>query len=176
MRLTTVQKGNARKAEDIEKALVNTKADWIIISVGNGENVAKNDIRQVNAQATASVLSKPQYQHVRVVVVSSTGAGNSKIVVGMGIGKLISFHLRHILADHTEQEAAFAATIPNRTTVVRATALQDGAATGKLQEFGDSDKSPTIKTDRADLAAWIAQEICEYGGRPRVVNLTSVKQ
>jgi len=177
--LAGIVQGNARDASDIEHALEASQADWVIVCVGNGDSVAKNDIRTANAKATVSVLQKPAYQHVRAMVVSSTGAGSSKIIVGLGIGALISHHLRHVLADHTGQESAFAA-IPNRITIVRATALTSGQATGKLVTFGDTVKSPSIKTDRADLVAWMVNEICD-GGTPTmpkggIVNVTSVKK
>ena len=169
--------GDARQSKDLQQALQQTAANVVIVSIGNGESVAKTDIRTASAEALATVLKLPDFKHVRTVVVSSTGAGTSRIVVGMGIGKLISFHLRHVLKDHTGQEAAFFS-LRNRTTVVRATALTDDAPTGKLVYFGDMEKSPTIKTDRADLAAWIVEEICG-GTKPvggRVVNVTSTKQ
>jgi len=178
LKLEGIVQGNARHAEDIERALQVSQADWVVISVGNGEKVSKNDIRAINAKATVSVLQKPQFQHVRAMVVSSTGAGSSKIIVGMGIGALITHHLRHVLADHTHQEQAFAA-IANRTTIVRATALTSQKATGKLVTFEDDAKSPSIQTDRADLAAWMINEMC--GSEPTlpsggIVNVTSVKQ
>ena len=178
-KLAGIVQGNARDASDIEHALEVSQADWVIVCVGNGDNVGKNDIRTANAKATVSVLQKPAFQHVRAMVVSSTGAGSSKIIVGLGIGALISHHLRHILADHTSQESAFAA-IPNRTTIVRATALTSDQATGKVVTFGDTVKSPSIKTDRADLVAWMVNEICD-GGTPTmpkggIVNVTSVKK
>lgn len=171
----SILKGNARNASDIEMALNQSHAEWVIVCVGNGENVSKNDIRTVNANATVSVLKKPQFNHVRALIVSSTGAGSSRIIVGMGIGKLISYHLRHVLADHTGQEAAFSQ-IQNRATVVRATSLTDNQATGKLAYFGDQSKGPSIKTDRADLGEWVANEVCGSSKESRVVNVTSVKQ
>jgi putative NADH-flavin reductase len=173
---TTIVQGDARSPIDLERALAETHAEVVILSIGNGDSVKKSDIRTVSAQALAQVLKKPQYKRVRTVVVSSTGAGNSRIIVGAGLGKLISFHLRHILADHTGQEAAFYS-LRNRTTVVRATSLTYNEATGKLVYFQDRDKSPTIKTDRADLALWITEEVCG-GDKPvvsRVVNVTGVK-
>jgi hypothetical protein len=64
----------------------------------------------------------------------------------------------------------------NRTTVVRATSLTDDEAAGKLVCFQDREKSPTIKTDRADLAIWVVGEVCDrakpVGGC--VVNVTGV--
>lgn len=170
--LESVQKGNVRNAGDLDLALESTQADIVIVAVGNGESVKKNDIRQANAQALARVL--PKYRDVKVIVVSSTGASSSDIVVGFGIGKLISYHLLHVLKDHTGQEKAlkpFAA----RTAIVRATALTDGAATGRLVEFGDKVQGPSIKTDRHDLAAWIVDQVeTNVPKAGTAVNVTSV--
>ena len=175
---SSVVQGNARSASDLEKALLETKADVVIISVGNGDSVKKSDIRTVSGEALASIMKKPEFHHLQVMVVSSTGAGSSKIIVGLGIGKLISYHLKHVLKDHTGQEMAFASPeVKRRTSIVRASALVDNKATGKLATYGDKVKAPTIETDRADLAQWIAKKVCgpadEFGGQ--VTNVTSVK-
>jgi NAD(P)-dependent dehydrogenase (short-subunit alcohol dehydrogenase family) len=169
--------GNARNAYDIERALADTQADWIVVSVGNGEHnlLAKNDIRTANAEAIVSVLRQSRYQHVRVLAVSSTGAGTSRIVVGLGLGRLFSYHLKHVLADHTGQEKTLMTQLSDRrVTIVRATSLTNDKPTGNLVYFGDNVKSPSIQTDRADLAAWIAEEICRSSQQGRVVNVTSV--
>ena len=173
----SVIQGNARSSSDLDKALSVSKANIVVVSVGNGENVKKNNIREESAKALVAVL--PKYPSIRgVIVVSSTGAGPSKIIVGMGIGMLISYYLRHILHDHTQQEKAFLSSkyVMDRTVVVRATALTDDQPTGKLIEFGDTVKSPTIKTDRADLAAWITNQVVnDLPSVGKFVNVTSVK-
>ena len=174
----TVVKGDARSAPDIESALSKTHAAIVIVSIGNGDDVSKTDIRTASAVALVQVLtSKPEFSDVQVVVVSSTGAGTSSIKIGMGVGKLIEYHLRHILRDHSGQEAAFAE-IKDRTMIVRATALTDSKPTGNIKMFGDTAKSPTIHIDRADLAEWIVKQICEKSDnvRGRVVNITGVKR
>jgi putative NADH-flavin reductase len=174
---TSIVQGDARSPADLERALTETHAEVVVLSIGNGDSVKKSDIRTASAQALVQVLEKPQFERVHTVVVSSTGAGNSRIIVGGGLGTLISFHLRHVLADHTGQENAFNS-LRNRTTVVRATSLTENEATGKLVYFQDRDKSPTIKTDRSDLAQWIVEEVCG-GTKPvggRVVNVTGVKE
>ena len=173
----SVIQGDARESKDLQQALEQTAANVVIVSIGTGPSPVKTDVRTASAQALATVMKLPNFEHVRAVVVSSIGAGTSRIIVGMGMGQLLSFYLRHALKDHTGQEAAFDS-LHDRTTVVRATGLTDGAPTGqKLVEFGDTEKSPTAKTDRADLAAWIVQEICD-GTKPvggRIVNVTSAK-
>ena len=177
---TTIQQGNARNATDLENALRQSQANYVVVSIGNGDSVAKSDIRTANAQALASVLQRREFRHVRVMIVSSTGAGNSDIIVGFGIGAMISFHLRHVLKDHTGQEQAFQqAHLMDRTEIVRATALVDGKSTGQpLVTFADKAKSPSIETDRTDLAQWIAQAICgkqqDFGNL--IVNVTGSKK
>lgn len=171
----SVVQGNARNSRDLERGLSETGADTVIVSIGDGDNLSKCDIREESAKALVRVLNKAAFRKVRVLVVSSIGAGPSKIVVGMGIGSLLSFHLRHILNDHSGQEAAFAS-IAQRTTIVRPTALTDDTPTGKVVEFKDREKSPTIKTDRSDVAAWVSEQVCGGNVGGRIVNITGVKQ
>lgn len=173
----TVIKGDARSIPDIESALSKTHATMVIMSIGNGDDVSKSDIRTASAVALVQVLtSKPEFSDVQVVVVSSTGAGTSSIKIGMGVGKMIEYYLRHILKDHSGQEAAFVE-IKDRTMIVRATALTDSKPTGNIKIFGDTDKSPSMNIDRADLAEWIVKQICDRPDnvRGRVVNITGVK-
>jgi len=173
----SVIQGNARSSTDIDKALSVSNANFIIVSVGNGENVKKNNIREESAKALVQVL--PKHPHIRgVIVISSTGAGSSKIIIGMGMGKLISRYLRHILHDHSQQESEILSLEDwkDRMVMVRATALTNDHPTGKLLEFGDTDKSPTIKTDRDDLAAWVTNEVVnDLPHAGKIVNVTSVK-
>ena len=53
---TSIIKGNAKSAADIERALEETKADVVIVSLGNGDNVSKSDIRTVSAEALVNVM------------------------------------------------------------------------------------------------------------------------
>jgi NAD(P)-dependent dehydrogenase (short-subunit alcohol dehydrogenase family) len=174
---TSIVLGDSRSPEDLERALAETRADVVVLSIENDDSVKKGYCRTASAHAMVQVLEKPQFERVHIVVVSSVGAGNSRIIVGRGMGKLISLRLRHVLSDHTGQENAFNS-LRNRTTVVRATYLTDDEATGKLAYFQDREKPPTSKTNRADLAAWIVDEVCSgtklVGGR--VVNVTGIKE
>lgn len=170
----SIVEGNAHSSSDVENALNETKANWVVISVGNGESVSQSDVRTSNAIATTSVLQKTAFSQVRVIVLSSVGAGLSKIIVGFGIGSLLAFHLRHVLADHNGQEEAFGALGAKRRTIVRATNLTDDAPVGKLVTFGDTDRMPGSKTDRADRADWISDMIIGVKKIPQsgVVNVT----
>lgn len=170
----SIVKGDARNPRDIENALRETSADVVVVSVGNGDSVKKSDIRSVSAQVLATAMNKPEFGHVKALVVSSAGAGTSKIIVGMGIGKLLSYHLRHVLRDHDGQEMAFSSPdLKKRTIIVRATGLTDNRPKGKIVSYGDKQKAPGIETDRVDLACWVADEICHAkwdGGK--VINVT----
>jgi hypothetical protein len=133
---TSTGQGDAFRPKDLEHALAQTRADVVVICIASGDSVNKSYNRAV----------------------SSAGAGYSRIIVGGGLRKLISLHLRHVLADHTGQENAIRS-LRNRTTIVRAPYLTENEATGKLVYFQDREKSPTNKTDRADFTAWIAEEV-----------------
>lgn len=172
--IKSVSEGDARSSVDIENALSASNADWLVLSVGLGNNLSKTDIRTANAKAAAHVLKKPNFRHVRTMVMSSSGAGSSKVIVGFGIGKFIEFHLRNVFHDHTGQERAFQG-LEKRTIIARPTSLTSGAPVGDLVTFGDKEKSPTIHTDRADLAEWMVAKICNNSSGC-VVNLTGVKK
>jgi putative NADH-flavin reductase len=174
--------GDARKQDDLERAVTESKADLVVVSIGNGDSVKKSDIRTASAQALVNVLSKPNHRNIQALVISSTGAGGSRIIVGFGIGRMIEFHLRHVFKDHSGQEKTFLSSMKDRTLIVRPTALKENESTGKMLLFGDKAKSPTIATDRKDLAEWLVNEaICpeegafdRFGTKP--VNITCVKK
>ena len=168
--------GDARNASNVEKALVQSKADYVVLATGNGADLSKSDTREKTGQALAQVLTKPAFHHVKAVIVSSHGAADTKIKVGMGIGMMISYHLRHVLADHTMQEAAFE-NLKKRTLIVRPTALSDNKGGQKVVEFDGAKKGPSINVDRSDVAAWITKEVAKSprSFRGRKVSLTSTK-
>jgi hypothetical protein len=175
-----VIQGNARDPKDLKHALRVSKANLVVVSVGNSDNIKKTDIRTASAKALVRVLEQPEFHGVHVLVVSSTGAGGNRIIVGFGIGRMIEFHLRHILKDHDGQEAAFLASddVKGRTMIVRPTALAENKPTGNVAFFGDLEKPPTIETDRKDLTEWLVKEAIygssgAFGMKP--INITCVK-
>lgn len=174
----SITTGDAKNKQDVEKALLDSQATHVILVTGNGANVGKTDTRETTGRALSTVLSSnPALAHVRAVLVSSHGAGNTKIQVGMGIGMMISYHLRHVLADHTRQEQAFFdhSSLMKRTLIVRPTALSDDKGGKSIVECQGNDKVPTISVDRSDVAAWITQEISKEDFSPRVVSITNSK-
>jgi putative NADH-flavin reductase len=166
--------GDARESKDLQRAVDEAKADIVIVAVGNGDNVQRTDIRTASARALVHVLRKPFYKHVNVLVVSSIGAGGSRIIAGFGIGRMIEFHLRHVLEDHDGQEAIFLTAMKDRTTgmIVRPTALTENESTGRTTLFDGSKKCPTMKTDRKDLAEWLVNDALygnaadQFGSKP----------
>lgn len=174
--------GDATKADDVRRGLQETEATTVIISIGAGDSTGKTDIREKTAKVLMDVV-KPgsDYEHVKVVVMSSQGAGGSKIKAGFGMGMLISFHLRHILADHNGQEAAFKEGMGDqasgRLLIVRPTGLSVDKAKGvdSVVTFGDEEKLPSVHIDRADVVEWVLNRMCaddgKFGGE---FNLTSV--
>ena len=172
----SVVTGNARDPKDVEKALVQSKANYVILATGNGADVGKSDTREKTGQALACVLHKVEFQNVKAIVVSSHGAADTKIKVGFGIGMLIAYHLRYVLADHTLQEKAFEG-LEDRTLIVRPTALSDDKGGKKVVAFDGAKKGPSINIDRSDVAVWVTKEISkdESTFQGRKISLTSAK-
>ena len=128
-------------------------------------------------ESLARAMKKPKFRHVTAVIVSGMGASESRINVGFGKGRLYEFYLRHVIVDHTGQEAAFHddEQLYDRTLVVRPTLMVDkkNNAGRKLVTFGDTDRCPTIGIDRTDVASWIVGEITDGVVGRRSVNITN---
>lgn len=155
--LTSIIQGNARDEKDLEWALKMTRARVVVMCVGNRKNI-RSDVRASSAMALASVLRKPDFRHVNVVVVSRKGAGDSNIVGGRAGLNIGNYWHRHVISDHTRQEEIFHnqldQSLRNRTLVVR----------------------PTSSTPPEKVAKWITSNLCDCTmrqGRGGVVNLTS---
>jgi len=176
---TSIVQGDARKSQDIERALRLTGADVVILTTGTGESAAKSDIRTATGESLARAMKKSENKHVKAVIVSGMGASESRIIVGFGNwkGMLYEFYLRHVIVDHTGQEAAFRddEQLHDRTLVVRPTLLVDtkNNAGSKLVTFGDTDPCPTIGCHRIDVASWIVSEIIDGVEGGRSVNITN---
>ena len=151
-----------------------SKANYVILATGNGADLKKSDTREKTGQALAAVIAKPEFKHVKAIVVSSHGAADTKIIVGMGIGWMITRHLKYVLADHSRQEKAFAY-LTNRTLIVRPTSLTDDKAGAKIVEFDGMAKGPSISIDRSDVAAYITSAIADAVFTGRKVCLTNSK-
>lgn len=148
-----VAKRDARSQADLQSVVDESKADLVVIAIGNGDNVGKTDIRAASATALVKVLDQKKYQSVKVLVVSSIGAGDSRIIAGFGLGRMIEFHLRHILKDHSKQEATFLSSksLKHRTMILRPTGLTEDDNTGKVITFPKNTKCPALTTKTRGL-------------------------
>jgi len=162
----SVIEGDAENENDLRNALKTSRAKTIIVCIGNGDSLAKTEIRSASACALVQVLRKRKFRDVRALVVSRTKNNNP----------LQTHKMRNILEDHIGQEDAFMM-ISDRVTVVRPTMLKDKRPTGSIRVLSwENEKSiipPSNQTPRADLASWIVEEICcdiPIGGK--VVNIT----
>lgn len=163
----SVQEGDSTKADDIKKALEATSANTVIMAIGH-PNARPSDVREKSATALMEVI-KPgtPFEHVRVAAVSSDGAGDTKIDIGFGMGKVLTFHLRHVLKDHTQQENALKAGLGDdeaqkkRLLIVRPTGLTVGNERGTVVLSGSTGGPSHV--DRGDVAKWIIDEVCGEG-------------
>lgn len=159
----SVIRGDATNPMDVGRALEESNADYVIIGLG-ASHLKKQDVRERNALALTQALGPgTKFEHVKIVVISALGAGDSKLNAGFGIGSIIEFVLRNVIADHNIQEDIFMdlnTEEDERVLVVRPTALTNGKATGKTEVFEATDRCPTLRIDREDLAKWVMQQIC----------------
>lgn len=163
----SVIQGNARSSTDVARALRESAADTAVIAIVAGNSTSRTDVRAATARALADCV-KPgaEFARVRVVVVSSTGAGGTKIDLGFGVGVLLGFYLRHVMHDHDEQERAFKKRLEGNThrlLIVRPTSLTEGHPTRKVLTFSGDQRAPSSRIDRADVAMWIAEQVCGEG-------------
>lgn len=176
----SVIEGSARHAVDIAEALEETSAKWIVLANGDDSNPkdrrGNSNIRTQTAKNAAYVLDLPHFHSVRAVVVSRIGAAQSSSVK-MGLRGRLCKIVNRVLRDFEGQEAALLP-IRNRTTVVRTTNVTDSLPSSSSRRLilNDNDKTPSLYTERSDLAACVVDEILEqprfYGSR--VVNVTSI--
>lgn len=151
--------GDACETKDLEHAMEVSKADFVVVCIGS-ETLRTTEVRTDSAETLVEVLKKGDYEHVRVAVISSVGAGDSPVHIGMGKGTLMKLILRNPLKDHGgQEEALMSSPLKDRTLIVRPAGLTDNKATGNVVEFNSEEETcPTTKTDRKDLAKWLVQE------------------
>lgn len=172
----SVYHGDSSRATDILEALQETQASIVILSIDNRDKIvtSSGEFCTPRAWAVVSAMKMPDMSHVRAIVLSSFGAGTSRIRYRMmGYGRLIQHRRRQSLRDHTGQEAAFLANkLNNRTVIIRTTDIISGKSTGKIVEFGDEDRAPSFCVDVIDVANYVTREVCEGLLRGRIVNIT----
>lgn len=168
----SVVQGDARSSTDVAAALRQTGATHVVIAIGEGDSMARTDIREVSAKAVMDAVAPgAEFDSVRVAAVSSTGAGGTRIQIGFGVGLVVAHMLRHVMHDHNLQEQQLVDRMGNdvasRLIVVRPTGLTDGKAKGldHVVLFDKDTRAPSSHIDREDVALWLVSELCS--GKPR---------
>lgn len=176
----SIVRGDARLSDDLRRALTSTNASVVLMIIGDGDSTARTDLREASARALMDVIAPgTNLDHIKVVVLSSTGAGGTKMDIGFGAGKILELYLRHVMKDHDNQEAQFKSRIgdQSRLLIVRPTALTDQKPTGHTTVFKKDTKAPSIRIDREDLAKWIVAQIGKGSkGFGREVSITGAKK
>lgn len=173
---TSIYHGDSSRATDILDALKETGANIVILSVDNRDNVTtsnKCDLCTLRAWAVVSAMKMPGMDHTRAIVLSSTGAGSSRIKSGRyGYKMFISRRRRRSIEDHSGQENAFLINgLDHRTVIIRTTDLTDGKPTGEVVEFGDTERAPSFRIDCVDVASYVTKEVFR-GAFGKIVNIT----
>lgn len=167
---TSVIQGDATVEADVERALDNSGAHFVVVAIGRSD-VGPTDVREKSAKALMEVVRHGgDYAHVRIVCVSSIGAGGTSIRLRFGMGAVLTYFLRHVLKDHDKQEEVLQDSCYYREDeserkkllILRPTGLTTGKPSGAVTLFGDG-KAPSGRIDRKDLAEWIVAEICGSG-------------
>jgi hypothetical protein len=189
---TSVIEGSVRHAIDIQEALEETSANWVVLAAGdddaaNFEDRRRNrNIRTSTAKNTATVLDMPNLRYVRAVVISRICAApqSSSSSSGIKMGLRERFCKRAsncALQDYEGLEEALHS-IRDRVTIVRTTCVKDFRSpptttpSNRRSLLNHNDKISSSYTSRSDLASFVVDEILDqpriYGNR--VVNVTSV--
>lgn len=166
----SVVRGDARSPADLDRALRTTHASVVILSVGVPNSAAPTDLREMSAKALLDTLREQElFQHVNIVVVSSVGAGESKLDFGWGVGSLMAWFIRHVLKDHDNREKLFDEWVKGsgegnrkRVWIVRPTTLTLGKSKGGVVTYRNG-RAPSWWIDRKDLAVWIVEQVCADG-------------
>ncbi|KAI0560091.1 NAD(P)H-binding protein [Gracilaria domingensis] len=163
----SVQKGDALQVDDVHNALVASNTSHLIVAIGIPNDLSPTSLRTDSAKSITEAIDKCG-RDVKVVVVSSLGAGGTKIQIGFGFGMIAGAMLRNVLKDHDGQEECFNKSFENKKNsllIVRPVNLTEGQGGANTQLFDGHKRTPSSKLDREDLAKWIVQQICENGDK-----------
>jgi len=130
----------------------------VFIALGTGKSTKKSSIREDGTRQIMNVLAasgeKPQ-----VVVLSALGVGESKKQYAFYWHWVFLPMLRHVFADHAQQEAIVRAS-GLTWTILRPTFLKDNPATGKVAATpAPKSIKPRNAVNRADVAAFALSSI-----------------
>lgn len=140
---TSIVEGSARHAIDIEDALRETNATWVVHCVGTGDDVSPNNVRTFTAENLTRVLQKEEFASVQVIAVSMVRSIHL-------IGMVNKYRLRHVLLDHAGQEKAINA-LGHRATLVRPTLFHECADNDSILSIHSTKmkrrRSPSVSSE-----------------------------
>jgi hypothetical protein len=84
-----IVQGDAFSSKYLERALAETRAEIVVLSIGQCDSVKKSYIRTASAQALAQVLKVLQNKRVRIVMVSSSTRNLASLFAEVSV---CSFH------------------------------------------------------------------------------------
>lgn len=160
-RITEVIEGDGTQSATAQKALA-LEPDVIVIPVGLGDSRARTTVR---TDVTRNILEAMRGvgSTARLIAVSSVGAGDSGSQVGVITRAFLGLMLKHVLADHTEQERLIREQLPEeRWLVVRPSSLHDKPAK-KSYQVTDTARLRSTSVARADVAHFIATQALQTG-------------
>lgn len=119
---------------------------------------------------------------IRVVLISTLGAGGSTLRVGCGVGTMVRLRWWRTIRDCDAAETEVlrvmdAASAQDRLMIVRPSVLTVGDRRGNVHVLKDEEFASTWRVSCDDVADWIVAQICgegEYFGQ--CVNLTGKRR
>lgn len=145
--------GDVLKVESVENAIKGK--DVVLCSIGSGR---KGIVRSEGTKNIVAAMTKTGVE--RLICQSTLGAGDSSGNLNF-FWKYIMFgaFLKSAFQDHIEQERIVKES-KLKWTIVRPAAFLDGKKTGQyLHGFSGSDKRPTLKISRADVADFMLKQL-----------------
>jgi hypothetical protein len=124
VKCTSIVEGSVRHAIDLEEAIVNTNVNWVVLCgppLGHRHHHHHRECRTIAAKNLATALSRPDFDHIRVMIVSRVGTKQcpfrSSLYRGVGVGGMFSLstvssflqrnqHDREEISDCSGQEEA----------------------------------------------------------------------
>lgn len=146
-------------------AALNSQDAAIVVLGSNG----LRDKTTLAAGTRNIVDGMTQNEAERLIVLSAAGVGDSWAQIPLLAKVMFKTMLRNLYADHTEQEAVVKESGLD-WTIVRAAILKDDPPSGKYT-VGNSGKVGHI--NRADVAAFLVEQVNDSGYSRQAVSLTS---
>jgi putative NADH-flavin reductase len=144
--------------------------DAVVCVLGAGKQL-KSTIR---SEGTQQIIQAMQEVGVRrLICLSTLGAGESWSNLNFYWKYVMfGFILRQVFADHQQQEALVKSSGLD-WTIVRPSALTDGARTGQYHHsFPSSDRNITLQISRADVADFILKQLSDQSSLYRSLSLS----